>query len=527
MMAEYGAERAGIGLEVGKIRGLGSEVKKGEKAHTGIVPFMQKWYRDLRSFSQGGIRNSSMTAYMPIWHINFDDFIVLKNNQGTVETRVRHVDYGIVLSAFFWRRYKEDKDITFFDPNQVPDLYKAFYDDIEEFERLYIKYEKDKSLTKKTTKAKYVFNNQLLKERSDTGRVYLVFIDNIINSTPFDVKTHPIVQSNLCVEILLPTVPFDTIEDDTGRIALCTLGSINLGVYKNPEDMEKSAKLLVRSLSNVLAYQDFLSIQAKLSNEEFEPLGIGITNLAYWMAKRGYKYGEEEALKELKRWIEHLSYYILEASVELAEERGPCKLSHTTDYAKGIFTWEKRSKGVNDLVDFTPELDWEPLRARMIKSGVKNAVQMAVAPVESSSIAMPGNGSTNGIEMPMALISVKESKAGSFIHVVPEYQKLKNKYQLMWEQTDCIDYIKTAAVINVYIDQSISTNTFYSPRHFDEGKIPLTLVAKNLMLAHKWGIKTFYYSLIEKLGKKDSDSSEDIEIDEIEQIEESCSSCVL
>ncbi len=291
------------------------------------------------------------------------------------------------------------------------------------------------------------------------------------------------------------------IEEEEGRVALCTLGSINWGAFRTPQEMRKACKVLVRSLSNLLNYQDFLSIQSKLANQDFEPLGVGITNLAYWHARRNYKYGSAEALAEIKRWMEHQAYYLTETSVDLAEERGACGRSQHTYYGQGVFPWERRNPGVNELTDFTPSatLDWEGLRTKMLKYGIRNGTLMAVAPVESSSVVL---NSTNGIEMPMELISVKESKAGSFVQVVPEYRRLKNRYQLMWDQTDCVDYLKTAAVLAAYIDQSLSTNTFYNPAHYKNGKVPGTLVAKNLMLAYKWGIKTIYYSLINKVGAK-------------------------
>jgi ribonucleoside-diphosphate reductase alpha chain len=268
--------------------------------------------------------------------------------------------------------------------------------------------------------------------------------------------------------------------------------------------MRRACRILHRSLNNILDYQDFLSIQSKLSNDEIRPLGIGVTNLAYWHAKRSLKYGEKDALQEVKSWMEHLSFYLTEASVELAQERGRCAHSDRTRYGQGTFPWELRAKGVNELANFEPELNWEGLRAMMRSYGVRNATQMAVAPVESSSVVI---NSTNGIEMPMSLISVKESKAGSFVQVVPEYHKLKNKYQLMWDQKDCDGYLKTAAVIAAYVDQSISTNTFYNPAHFPERKVPTTLIAKNLMQAHYWGLKTFYYSLINKAGSKSQDET--------------------
>ena len=523
MMAKYASKRAGIGLEIGRLRPLGSPIRGGEIMHTGMIPFLKKWFGDLRSCSQGGIRNASATVFYPIWHHQFDDLIVLKNNQGTEETRVRHMDYGVVLSAFFWRRFKNKEDITFFDPNEVPDLYEAFYSNTEKFEELYVKYEKQKGLRKKTMSAEEVFKSGILKERTDTGRIYLVFIDNVMNQGPFDPEYHTIYQSNLCCEILLPTKSFKRLDDDTGRIALCTLGSINYGAFRNPEDMRRACRILHRSLNNILDYQDFLSIQSKLSNDEIRPLGIGITNLAYWHAKRGLRYGEKDALAEVKTWMEHLAFYLTEASVELAKERGKCLGSDQTRYGKGIFPWELRAKGVNELTNFAPELDWETLRVNMKEHGVRNATQMAVAPVESSSVVI---NSTNGIEMPMSLISVKESKAGSLTQVVPEYHRLKNKYQLMWEQKDCDGYLKTAAVIAAYIDQSISTNTFYNPAHFPDRKVPTTMIAKNLMQAHYWGLKTFYYSLINKAGSKavaDDAPLEAIDFD----AEEDCESCKL
>jgi ribonucleoside-diphosphate reductase alpha chain len=499
MMAKYASKRAGIGLEIGRLRSLGSPIRGGEIMHTGMIPFLKKWFGDLRSCSQGGIRNASATVFYPIWHHQFDDLIVLKNNQGTEETRVRHMDYGVVLSAFFWRRFKNKENITFFDPNEVPDLYEAFYQNTDRFEKLYVAYEKRTDLRKKVMSAEEVFKSGILKERTDTGRIYLVFIDNVMNQGPFDPEYHTIYQSNLCCEILLPTKPFKRLDDADGRIALCTLGSINWGAFRNPEDMRRACRILQRSLCNILDYQDFLSIQSQLSNDEIQPLGIGITNLAYWHAKRGLQYGNKDSLAEVKSWMEHQAFYLTEATVELAKERGRCKDSDRTWYGKGIFPWERRAAGVNELTDFTPELNWEGLRADMRGYGVRNATLMAIAPVESSSVVI---NSTNGIEMPMSLISVKESKAGSLTQVVPEYHKLKNKYQMMWAQKDCDGYLKTAAVLAAYVDQSISTNTFYNPAHFADRKVPTTLIAKNLMQAHYWGLKTFYYSLINKAGSK-------------------------
>jgi len=531
MMAKYASKRAGIGLEIGRLRSLGSPIRGGEIMHTGMIPFLKKWFGDLRSCSQGGIRNASATVFYPIWHLQFDDLIVLKNNQGTEETRVRHMDYGVVLSAFFWRRFRNKQDITFFDPNEVPDLYEAFYRNTQRFEELYVKYEKRKDLRKKTMSAEEVFKSGILKERTDTGRIYLVFIDNVMNQGPFDPEYHTIYQSNLCCEILLPTRSFKRLDDEQGRIALCTLGSINWGAFRNPEDMRRACRILQRSLCNILDYQDFLSIQSKLSNDEIQPLGIGVTNLAYWHAKRSYRYGDNDALAEIKVWMEHQAFYLTESTVELAKERGKCRDSDRTRYGQGEFPWERRAQGVNELADFTPELDWENLRQEMKQHGVRNATLMAIAPVESSSVVI---NSTNGIEMPMSLISTKESKAGSLTQVVPEYNRLKNKYQLMWDQRDCDGYLKTAAVLAAYVDQSISTNTFYNPAHFADRKVPTTLIAKNLMQAHMWGLKTFYYSLINKAGSKAVEATPEVHYNgfhnerEVEtSIEEDCEACKL
>jgi ribonucleoside-diphosphate reductase alpha chain len=288
--------------------------------------------------------------------------------------------------------------------------------------------------------------------------------------------------------------------------------------------MRRACRILQRSLCNILDYQDFLSIQSQLSNDEIQPLGIGITNLAYWHAKRGMQYGERDALREVKTWMEHQAYYLTEATVELAKERGRCKDSDQTWYGKGIFPWERRAKGVDELTDFAPELNWESLRAEMRAYGVRNATLMAVAPVESSSVVI---NSTNGIEMPMSLITVKESKAGCLIQVAPEYNKLKNRYQLMWAQQDCDGYLKTAAVLAAYVDQSISTNTFYNPAHFADRKVPTTLIAKNLMQAHRWGLKTFYYSLINKQGSKGQDEpTAALEVIDFDN-QEDCEACKL
>lgn len=538
-MANYASKKAGIGLDTGMVRPMGAEIRKGEIKHTGHIPFLKKWFGDLRSCSQGGIRNAACTITYPIWHYEFEDLIVLKNNQGTEENRVRHMDYSVGMNAFFWKRFGTQGVITFFDPNQVPDLYVAFHANQKEFVRLYEHYEanaKELGLRTKQKSAEEVIVAMLITERTGTGRIYILNVDNANAQGPLDPAIHPIYQSNLCQEIMLHTRPFQTVDDKNGRIALCTLGSINMGYAQKPEEIRGPIRILQRSLHNLLQYQTFLTVQSELHNKEFEPLGMGITNLAYWLAKQGLKYGEPDALAAFKDWMEHMSFYATEGTVDLAEEKGACTMSHTTSYGKGIFIHEKRAPGVNELTDFTPNpnLGWETLRPRMIKFGVRNTTNLALPPVESSSVAI---NSTNGFAMIKATIVEKGGKQ-TVVQVVPEYRKLKDKYQLMWDQEDCLPYLKQMAVAQVYTDQGMSADTFYNPKFFPGGKIPVTLVLRNLMLCHQWGYKSHYYSLINKQALMDSlsDASAasltriqgELPLEPVVEVEEEfCESCVL
>ncbi|BAU40017.1 ribonucleotide-diphosphate reductase subunit alpha [Ralstonia phage RSP15] len=512
-MGKYAAKRAGIGFDMGGIRPKGSPIRNGQVKHTGLVGFIKKWFADLRCCSQGGIRNASATFFYPVWHLEFEDLIVLKNNQGTDDTRVRHLDYGVVLSGFFLKRLKEGKKITLFDPSEVPDLYEAYYRDPKgRFVELYEKYEKSTKIRrKKKIGAEEVFR-AIITERNDTGRIYLMFVDNVAAQVPYDTEIYPIYSSNLCMEILLPTRNINSIDDEDALIGLCTLGSMNLGAFKNPKDMERPVRHLVRGLSNVLAYQDFLFPASKRHNDLFRPLGIGITNLAYWMAKRGYKYGQKEANQELKSWMEHILFYSIKESVELAKERGACLGFKDSKWAKGIFPWETRKKAVDTLADFSPDptLDWEGLRAEMLQYGLHNMNFLAVAPVESSSVVI---NSTNGMEQPKALVSFKESKtSGSLVQVVPEYHKLKDKYQLMWgPDSDLRGYLDTAAVVGVYVDQSMSTNTKYDPSHYEGKVIPFQVVMDDLIDFYNKGGKTLYYSLVEAQSTNKVETEEDCE----------------
>lgn len=522
MMANYAAKRAGIGFDFGRIRPGKAPIRGGEVKHTGLLPFVKKFLHDLSCCSQGGIRKASATMTYPIFHYEFEELIVLKNNQGTEENRVRHLDYSVVTNNYLWRRFREQQSMTLFNPNEVPDLYEAFYRDEAEFARLYEKYEADPSIRmKKIIGAPEVFN-ALFTERSDTGRIFTVNISNVIRQGPINSLTHPIYQSNLCQEILIPTVEFESLTDPNGRIALCTLGSMNWAKFKTPEQMRNACRMLVRGLDNILSYQDFLSIQSWNANQDFRPLGIGVTGLAQWMAQRGFKYGEREALNEIGRWMEHQVYYLTEASIELAEERGACREWKSTSYADGVFPHELRSPHLSEIMDINISMQWDVLRERVQKSGIRNALLGAIAPVESSSVVID---STSGIDMLTALIAVKESRGGVLVQVAPEYKKLKKHYQTIWEQSSPIDYVKTAAALAWGIDQSISTNTFYSQRNYEGGKVDRTVVASTIMNGHRWGLKTFYYNITDKQAAKVSKENPEVVV--IENAADYCESCVL
>ena len=522
-IAKYAAKRAGIGINIGRIRPIGSPIRKGEIVHTGLTGFLKKLFYDMKSVSQGGVRGSSATANIQFWHPEIQTVLVLKNNQGTEETRVRHFDYCITTSALLYKRYKEDKEISLFDPSEVPELYDAFYQDIDTFNILYEQYESRTDI--KVTK---VFAKDVVElfftERHSTGRIFELKIDNVQRQGPFNPKKLPVVMTNLCTEIMLPTYPMEHEDDRLGRIALCTLGSINWGSFKHPSEMRDTCHSVVRFLCNLLGYQDFLTIQSSLSNSDIRPLGIGVTNLAFWHAQRGYQYGDQDALNEIAVWMEHQAYYLIEASVQLAEERGACDMSHETCYGQGIFPWEKRAKGVNELIDFKTTLEWEPLRTRMIKSGVHCGCLIAIAPVESSSVVI---NSTNGINIPKSLITVKDSKSGVLVQVVPGYKEYKQNYPLLWEQKSCEGYVKTAAVLGIHVDQGISIDTFWNPANYESKMTPLQDVADIHMKGHHWGVKSFYYAITNKLASKEDESTNTYFIDEENSDDDFCEACVL
>ena len=527
-IVNYVSKRAGIGLNVGRIRGIGSEIRKGEAKHTGLIPFLKYFQAALKSCSQGGIRNGAATVHFPLWHQEIESLLVLKNNKGVEENRVRHMDYSVQLNELMYKRLLSGGDITLFSPHEVPDLLDAFYSgDNVEFERLYEKYERSRSVKKQKIPALDLFQ-QLIDERVNTGRIYIQHIDHCNTHSSFDQTKHPISMSNLCQEILIPTRPFESLSDEDGRIALCTLSAINWGNIKSPKDLERPCRLAVRALDNLLSYQDYPAVQAKLSTNEFRTLGIGVINLAYFLAKRDAKYNET-AFEMVDEYMEAMSFYLIKASADLAKEKGPCSLSSETKYGMGIFPYETRKKEIDELVPHTTRYDWEALRKQVLEYGIRNATLMACMPSESSSQLA---NATNGVEPPRAFISEKASKDGVLKMVVPEYYHLRNKYHLLWEQKSPEGYLKIMAIMQKWIDQTISTNTSYDPRHFPNKKLPLQDLMKHLVMCYKYGIKTLYYNNVNDGATDDFSGEGNVESDKKETVgenhkEDECDSCVL
>lgn len=542
----YASKRAGIGINGSKIRALGAKIRGGEATHTGITPFFRYWQSALKSCSQGGIRGASASLTFPWWHYEVQTAMVLKNNKGTDDDRVRKLDYVISRNQLLFERYVNKDKITLFSPHDVPDLMEAFErGDNDEFKRLYEKYERKTSIKKKTISAEDWFE-QFHTERKETSRLYYFNIDHVNSHGAFDPSIKPCKQTNLCVEITLPCeelgkthvethmvnlddmnefvssvtarggkvlridpkkdsasseqqFEFD-VEQNDGRIQLCTLGAINLGNMKTPEDLAKPVDLLVRALNELLDYQDYPMIEAYLSTMEHRPLGIGVSNLAYWVAKNGFRYGEDDALVAWDEMMESFQYYLIKSSMELAKERGaPCERFSDTKYSKGIMPIHTYAKPVDELVNRKLTHDWEALSKDVQKYGMLNSTLSAQMPVESSSLII---NATNGIEMPKELVSEKENSGTIVKQVVPGIHRLKNKYDLLWQQESCLGYIKMVAVMQKYFDQSISANTFFNPKNYpqfndagdiEDYKIPMAEMLKIDFLSYRWGIKTGYY----------------------------------
>lgn len=531
-IVKYVSQKAGIGIGAGRIRAIGSPVRKGDAYHTGVIPFYKMFQAATRSCSQGGVRNGAATLYYPIWHYEVEDLLVLKNNKGTEENRVRHMDYGVQFSKLFYERLITGGNITLFSPSDVPGLYDAFFNNPETFKVMYEGAEKNPKLRKKTLSAAELFSS-FMEERKNTGRIYLQNVDHANTHSSFDEKVAPIHQSNLCAEIDLPTKPLKHIFDEEGEISLCTLSAVNWGNIKSIQDFERVCDLAVRGLDSLLSYQDYPLIAAQLSTEKRRPLGIGIINFAYWLAKNNLNYQDidSKGLELIDEWAEAWSYYLIKASADLAIEQGACPGNIETKYGKGITPNQTYKKDLDELVPHVERMNWKELREQLKETGIRNSTLMALMPAETSAQI---SNSTNGIEPPRSLVSVKQSKHGVLKQVVPGIHKLKNKYDLLWDQKSPEGYLKIMAVLQKYIDQGISVNTSYNPQFFEEEKIPMSLMLQHLLMFYKYGGKQLYYfNTYDGQGELDINSFEEQELlgrenfESDEEYDDYCESCVL
>ena len=485
-IVKYVSQKAGIGIGAGRIRAVGSPIRNGDASHTGVVPFWKHFQSAVKSCSQGGVRGGAATLYYPLWHYEVEDLLVLKNNKGTEDNRIRHLDYGVQFNKVMYERLLSGGNITLFSPGDVPDLYEAFYTSVDTFRELYEKYERSK-VRKKTIPAIDLFST-FVTERKDTGRIYLMNVDHANDHGSF-VKEVPIKMSNLCCEITLPTTPLKDIHDESGEISLCTLAAINWGKIRKPTDFEKPCTLAVRALDALLDYQDYPVRAAAIGTHNRRPLGIGIINFAYWLARNDTNYSNPN-LELIHEYAEAWSYYLIKASVDLAEEVEPCTKWLETKYGHGLMPIDTYKKDVDELVAPNYKMDWDALSFRAHGTGIRNSTLMALMPSETSAQI---SNSTNGIEPPRALISIKQSKDGVLKQVVPELRRLKNKYELLWDQKSPEGYLKIMAVLQKFIDQAISVNTSYNPRHYEDEKIPMSEMIKHILMHYKYGGKTLYY----------------------------------
>lgn len=530
-IVKYVSQKAGIGVGAGRIRALGSPIRNGDAYHTGVVPFYKMFQSATRSCSQGGVRNGAATLYYPIWHYEVEDLLVLKNNKGTEDNRVRHIDYGVQFNKLMYERLISGGNITLFSPHDVPELYEAFYNNQDRFTELYEIAERNTRLRKKTMRASELFGS-FMEERKNTGRIYLQNVDHANTHSPFKEEIAPIKMSNLCCEIDLPTVPLKDVNDELGRIALCTLSAINFGNISKPEDFEKMCTLAVRGLDALLTYQNYPIKAAELATREYRPLGIGIINLAYFLARQGLSYSDPSALPVIDEYMEAWSYYLIKASADLAVEHGPCEGWKNLKSADGILPIDTYKKEVDELVAHKERMPWKSLRKQIQETGQRNATLMAIMPAETSAQI---SNATNGIEPPRALVSVKQSKHGALRQVVPGYWKLRTKYELLWDQTSPQGYLKICAVMQKYIDQGMSVNTSYNPQHYEDEKIPMSTMLGDILLSYKYGIKQLYYfNTYDGQGEIDINSmvgqikEQDLKQVELEPIiEEDCDSCVI
>ena len=488
-IVKYVSQRAGIGINAGRIRAIGSPIRDGEAFHTGCIPFYKHFQSAVKSCSQGGVRGGAATLFYPLWHYEVENLLVLKNNRGVDENRVRHMDYGVQFNRLMYQRLIQGGNITLFSPTDVPGLYDAFFEDQEKFEKLYVQYEQDESIRKKTLKAVELFT-LFAQERANTGRIYMQNVDHCNTHSPFDASVAPIRQSNLCLEIALPTKPLQDIHDENAEVALCTLAAFNLGKIDGLNQLEELADLLVRALDNLLDYQDYPLAAARNATMGRRPLGIGVINFAYYLAKNGARYSDGSGNDLTHKTFEAIQYYLLKASNRLAKEKGACPKFNETLYSQGILPIDTYKKELDEICNTPLHLDWETLREEIKTHGLRNSTLTALMPSETSSQI---SNATNGIEPPRGFVSVKASKDGILKQVVPESETLRHHYELLWNIPDNNGYLQLVAIMQKFIDQTVSANTNYDPSRFEGGKVPVKAILKDLLTAYKLGVKTLYY----------------------------------
>ena len=485
-IGRYTAQRAGIGINAGRIRGVNSKIRGGEVAHTGIIPFLKKFESTVRCCTQNGVRGGSATTHFPFWHQEIEDILVLKNNKGTEDNRVRKLDYSIQLNKTMYERLLSGQEITLFSPHDVPGLYEAYFGDPDAFKEIYEMYERKTSIKKKKIDAMELFS-ALIKERAETGRIYIMNVDHCNTHSSFKDTVY---MSNLCQEITLPTKPLQHIDDEKGEIALCILSAINVGLIKDLNDLEELCDLAVRALEEIIDYQRYPIKAAEISTKARRSLGVGYIGLAHYLAKQKVQYSEPEAWKIVHDLTEAFQYYLLKASNKLAQERGACDFFNRTKYSDGILPIDTYKKDVDNLVPHKLNYDWDSLRNSIKEHGLRHSTLSAQMPSESSSVV---SNATNGIEPPRGYLSVKKSKKGPLKQIVPQYQTLKNHYTLLWEMPSNEGYINVVAVMQKFFDQAISGNWSYNPTHFENNEVPMSVMIQDLLNTYKYGWKTSYY----------------------------------
>jgi len=516
-IVKYVSQRAGIGINAGQIRALGSSIRNGEAFHTGCIPFYKHFQSAVKSCSQGGVRGGAATIFYPIWQLEIENLLILKNNRGIEENRVRHLDYAVQINKLMYQRMLSGKKITLFSPSDVPKLYKYFFSDQRKFEESYLKYEKNQKIRKKSINAIDLFC-LIMRERTSTGRIYIQHVDHCNSHSPFNSKLAAIRQSNLCLEITLPTKPLNNIDDENGEIALCTLSAINLGLINDLSDLKELSELSVRALDEILEYQNYPVLCAKKSAVSRRSLGIGVINFAYYLAKNKVRYSDGSAKKLTHRTFEAIQYYLLQASCKLAKEKGACLLFNQTNYFLGKLPIDTYKKDVDLICNEPLHLNWNALRKKIKKYGLRNSTLSALMPSETSSQI---SNATNGIEPPRGFISIKASKDGMLRQVVPDYKKFKSEYELLWNIPNNFGYLELVAIMQKFIDQSISVNTNYDPKRFLNEKIPMKQLLYDLLTAYKFGIKTLYY----QNTRDGAEDNQNCDISTSEQIKkENCTS---